>query len=641
MRREARGWLLHVGIVLLFFGVARTAWLCDDAYITFRTVENALGGHGPVWNVGERVQTYTHPLWFLLLLPARWLSGECTTTAMWLGIALSTAAAAWLARLPRAPLAGLAVLTVLAASRAWIDFATSGLETSLTALLLVALLAAAGTDAPARRLLRVALVTSALALTRLDLLALALPVLVHATRGVPWRRATTVALLGLLPLAAWLLFATVYYGTPLPVTASAKAFHHGIPTATLVERGLAYFVHNAVYDPVTATAIAGGIVAGLARRELRAPTFGVLLYNAYVVKVGGDYMYGRFLLPSLVVAVWLLGRACATARPLVPACTALAAVGLAFVPGVPDVVTPLAAIGTGPRAIPDHGLVSERDFYFGEHGLFSPRRTVVAPGIVSAVLRAGGHPGRVVATGGTIGTSAFVAGDLAHIVDPWLLDPSLMRLPLADPDLWRIGHYYRQVPEGYYETIATGENRIRDPGFARFHAAMWTVRTAPIWSAARWRAIWDVWRGAFDDGLAAFVAGDYRQPPRVVVPFAQLAGELPPGASAALPFPFWSDVPASVCVRRGGLEVTFDGERTAGTIRLHASQSEGYRLRFRRGGVTTGEGTVQQLVLPTDTLQPHDVAVPAGAAPFDALWIDVPVRPGPLAEAIARIELLP
>ena len=129
--------------------------------------------------------------------------------------------------------------------------------------------------------------------------------------------------------------------------------------------------------------------------------------------------------------------------------------------------------------------------------------------------------------------------------------------------------------------------------------------------------------------------------PRVVGPSARLAGELPPGASAALPFPFWSDVPASVCVRRGGLEVTFDGERTAGTIRLHASQSEGYRLRFRRGGVTTGEGTVQQLVLPTDTLQPHDVAVPAGAAPFDALWIDVPVRPGPLAEAIGRIELLP
>ena len=47
--------------------LVRTAWVSDDAYITFRTVDNFLAGYGLRWNVGERVQTYTHPLWMFLV----------------------------------------------------------------------------------------------------------------------------------------------------------------------------------------------------------------------------------------------------------------------------------------------------------------------------------------------------------------------------------------------------------------------------------------------------------------------------------------------------------------------------------------------------------------------------------------------
>ncbi|HMX74942.1 MAG TPA: hypothetical protein PKE35_11865, partial [Anaerolineales bacterium] len=46
--------------------VIRTSWVGDDAIITFRSLENFLHGYGPVFNIGERVQTFTHPLWFLL-----------------------------------------------------------------------------------------------------------------------------------------------------------------------------------------------------------------------------------------------------------------------------------------------------------------------------------------------------------------------------------------------------------------------------------------------------------------------------------------------------------------------------------------------------------------------------------------------
>jgi len=64
LRRRHLPWLLVTA--LLIFSVVRSAWLCDDAFITFRTADNFIHGYGLTWNVAERVQTYTHPLWLFL-----------------------------------------------------------------------------------------------------------------------------------------------------------------------------------------------------------------------------------------------------------------------------------------------------------------------------------------------------------------------------------------------------------------------------------------------------------------------------------------------------------------------------------------------------------------------------------------------
>src|SRR5699024_2101358 len=100
-----------VASLLLVAAMVRCAWLGDDAFITLRTVENVLAGHGAVWNPGERVQTYTHPLWLLLLVPARWLAGDGYAAAIALGLLLSTAAA--LGLIVRAGLRGAAAIALL------------------------------------------------------------------------------------------------------------------------------------------------------------------------------------------------------------------------------------------------------------------------------------------------------------------------------------------------------------------------------------------------------------------------------------------------------------------------------------------------------------------------------------------------
>ena len=51
---------------LFSMALVRTAWVGDDAYFTFRTIDNFVHGYGLRWNIAERVQAYTHPLWMLL-----------------------------------------------------------------------------------------------------------------------------------------------------------------------------------------------------------------------------------------------------------------------------------------------------------------------------------------------------------------------------------------------------------------------------------------------------------------------------------------------------------------------------------------------------------------------------------------------
>ena len=71
-----------VAAVALVVTIVRSAWYCDDAFITWRTVDNFVNGHGLTWNVAERVQTYTHPLWMMLLTVAYFLTREANFTGL-------------------------------------------------------------------------------------------------------------------------------------------------------------------------------------------------------------------------------------------------------------------------------------------------------------------------------------------------------------------------------------------------------------------------------------------------------------------------------------------------------------------------------------------------------------------------------
>ena len=92
----------------------RTAAVTEDAFITFRVIDNALNGHGLVWNLGERVQPYTHPSWALLLLIFSALSGNIFQTALILSLLLTLGCVALIVRQSRGAWTALwAVLALL------------------------------------------------------------------------------------------------------------------------------------------------------------------------------------------------------------------------------------------------------------------------------------------------------------------------------------------------------------------------------------------------------------------------------------------------------------------------------------------------------------------------------------------------
>src|SRR5262249_8931478 len=157
----------------------------------------------------------------------------------------------------------------------------------------------------------------------------------------------------------------------------------------------------------------------------------------------------------------------------------------------------------------ENGILDERANYWPALGLLSPARSIPQAAVFSDALRATGRTRPYVMLWGQVGRFAFEAGDLVHIVDPWLCDPLLMRLPVrAGP--WRIGHFLRGLPAGWLETLAHGEDRLAHKGLAAFAATLRTAICAPLFADDRLAAAWRLWTGDDGAGLSAFVAGDYR-----------------------------------------------------------------------------------------------------------------------------------
>ncbi len=508
------GGLLVFGWVLL-----RTAWLCDDAFISFRVVENAVSGHGLRWNIVDRVQVFTHPLWMLLHIPFRALSGEVYYTSLALSGAASLGTV-WLLLGRAATTIRTSVLAsaLVVSSKAFVDYSTSGLENPLTHLLvLLFFVAGLAQDDPRRALRNQGLLAGLLVVNRLDALLLVLPSLaVSVWRSGPrrgWRALVPGAAVG----AAWFVFATFYYGSPFPNTALAK-LGAGTGLGEMLGLGLRYLAASAREDPVTLLTILVALVVSVRRRHHTPVAAGVLLYLLYVLWIGGDFMNGRFLSAPFALSVAMLVREAPGVRGARAIAGAVVVVVVGLSAGAPLLSGPDYG-RTRESLIDRYGIADERAYYFRNSGLWNGAATALPRDdkwLEATTARECGFP---LLIAGAIGFYGHEVGPTVHILDyNALADPVLARLPAVREDPlyldWyrnlegrepatgrRIGHFLRNIPAGYVSYLLGDDTKFDHEPMRRYVETVTTAARAPLWSKERIRAAFDVALGRGFEGI--------------------------------------------------------------------------------------------------------------------------------------------
>jgi arabinofuranosyltransferase len=467
-KRGKIGWISLLVIagfsVLVTAAVYRYAWVSEDSFITLRYVSNTVSGHGAVFNPGERVQGYTHPLWFVLLLGGCLVVRDPIYVAIGYGLFFTFVTVAFLGytlfRLAAKPLHALGLLALLSVlctlSEPWLSFQTSGLENSLSYLLITAIIVECyrhGTSRPGWLVLLICL----LCLNRLDFAFLVAPMGVLLLVQIRNLRKLGPVFLAAMPALMWLLFAWRYYGGVLPNTAVAKMDIY-LTWVDAIKQGLAYVADWFTYDTLAAGStvlLLGLTIAWRPSRTSLACVCGVALYCLWIIWVGGDFMRGRLFLPAFTASLvsGLTAKAAqvrAEGRSLSWK-SALVAVAwltlLAVQQAIPD---PGAEISK-------HGIVDEWEYYPGYH-LDSYRQNgrLVNPyldlGFADRLRAYAERCGQVTIHDRNPGTLGYLAGPKVSVIDTLgLTDAFIAHLPkkhLVEQHP-RPGHPDKVIPISY------------------------------------------------------------------------------------------------------------------------------------------------------------------------------------------------
>ena len=480
------------------------SWMSDDIYITFRTLYNFTEGYGLRWNITERVQTFTHPLWMMVLLPGYWLTKHAYLTALFNGLLFSTLAVVSLFLQAKTYRHGILAVLLLICSRAYVDFSTSGLENPLTFFLLV-LFAIHGIQMEEKKgnVFNLSFLGSLLLLNRLDHLLIVGPVLLWAflkqTNFVTLRR----ILIGMTPLILWELFALVYYGFLLPNTFYAKA-QTGFAAAKMIEQGFYYLQDSLIQDYISLPLILISLFAGMWSKSgfWKIWTCSILLYLCYIVWVGGDFMSGRFITTPFLMGVLIISHVNWQPRFLLG--IGIIVVGLALLHPYHPIYTRSDYYQDrkgNERTLFSKGIVDEKGMAWERSGLLDLSRWDPVLKVEQDRKNWGPDPGKVVhwEIQRAVGMRGYQGGPNLFILDQLALtDPLLARLPAEHRTNWRVGHYFRKIPEGYLESLKTGEDRLVDRSLAMYYLKLKKITEAPLFEQGRFKEILRFNTGYYD-----------------------------------------------------------------------------------------------------------------------------------------------
>ncbi len=480
--------------------VVRNAWMTDDAFITLRSIDNWVNGYGLTWNVSERVQTFTHPLWLFVLSFPYFLTREPFYTSLFINIAISIAVIFFLLNAVKHSNEKLIIITLmLALSKSFIDFSTSGLENALSHLIVILFFLQFMRSFSAldeKQFTKLALIAAFGMTNRHDLALVFLPVLVWGVFKLG-KRSLLPILIGMLPFILWELFSLIYYGFPFPNTAYAK-LNTGIGLKQLMIQGVFYFLDLLKNDPLTFLCVSLGLLLpfmAVNAKPLWLAAAGMLLYLVYIVYIGGDYMSGRFFSVPLILSVLII-----THMPINISWTETSLIVLlTLILGLTPLENSTLMLPLEGANASESGIINEKAFNFMGTGLITRDRFQNKPESdwVDAGLELKTQEKKT-AVVGPIGMTGYYAGPGVYILDVWALgDPLLARIQLDDVIHWRIGHFRRKIPEGYEESILQNRNLLKNPDLKTYYDVIRLITRGELFSPERLQAIFDINTGKY------------------------------------------------------------------------------------------------------------------------------------------------
>lgn len=157
------------------------------------------------------------------------------------------------------------------------------------------------------------------------------------------------------------------------------------------------------------------------------------------------------------------------------------------------------------------GIADERKYYFSrDMGLFHSDRhsfyQVANYKKTNSFAENNYNYDSVESICGGLGISATNAGPNVYFIDTCALaNPLLAKLPFETHlERWRIGHFSRNIPLGYKETIESGDNVITDKNLHKYYEHIELITRGDLFSKERLVTILNFHLGKYDHLLEGY-----------------------------------------------------------------------------------------------------------------------------------------
>ncbi|MCR5735933.1 MAG: glycosyltransferase family 39 protein [Lachnospiraceae bacterium] len=505
-----------VSIVAFVLIITALAWQSDDAYHAYVMAKHLVEGNGFVYNIGERASASSCPLFTLVIALGYFIIRNMFLVSLLICVIFSTIAYATVVNCFCTTRRQIILSFLLfIGSVSFISYTTSGLENCLLFMLSALFLKMYyKTDAyDAKKLFIMGLIVALTAMTRMDAAVLLAPAVLYvyiAKRDrISFLKAVPIGILSLSPFILWELFSLFYYGFLVPNTAFVK-LGTDIPLSQYIFRGLQYLGITTFCDLPVILIPVFAILLSLFVREAKYlfVSLGIVLYMAYVIYIGGDFMLGRHFTVIYLMSVIMILDTIENAsvndikKRRYENNYILAIVTALILTVTTKPITNQFLYGNNFGT----NIADERAGYFRYTSLFNNAVSYFKTGdmcIRDAWNEAGIEELRGMNISSGIlrmvpGITIYYNSDM-YLNDQYALgDPFLSKLPAVREDNWRIGHMWREVPDGYADSVMFGGNRIENESLKEYYEVIKLITGGKLFDGERIRAIIDINTGKYD-----------------------------------------------------------------------------------------------------------------------------------------------